>query len=308
MTAARIRDRATGRRARVAGPRGAVALAALLLAGTAAVGPTAVTATARPQVAAACGAGSDGVTVVVDFGTLPGGVQIRCVTQPVTSGFDALQKAGFTYAGTQRFPGLLCRIDGKPADDPCVNAPPPDRYWAYWTAPEPGGKWTYSDLGAGNRTPPPGSVEGWAFSDGCTRAPQGPPCPSPTTTTRPRATTTTTARSGSSGGTIGSGDRSPTTTTAGAVGGSGAGSPTTDPGPTTTTTEVPEGATAPEPGEEGQGGDGTGEQAAAAAPDAGDGGGGGSAAGALTGLGIVAGLGAVTWLTLRRRGAEQEPA
>ena len=132
--------------------------------------------------------------MVVDFGVLGGGVQIRCVTQSVSSGFDALVKAGFTYTNTQRFPGLLCRIDGKPtpAQDPCVNAPPSDRYWGYWTAPAPGGAWTYSDLGAGNRTPPPGSVEGWAFDDGCDRKPgSGPARSAGTTTTRPPATTTT---------------------------------------------------------------------------------------------------------------------
>ena len=44
-------------------------------------------------------------------------MQIRCVTESVTSGFDALTKAGFTFDTTARFGGLLCRINGKPADD-----------------------------------------------------------------------------------------------------------------------------------------------------------------------------------------------
>ena len=66
--------------------------------------------------------------------------------------------------GTTQFPGLLCRINGEPASDPCHGAPPPDAYWGYWHAPR-GGSWTYSSSGAGSRVPPAGSVEGWSFGD-----------------------------------------------------------------------------------------------------------------------------------------------
>lgn len=143
---------------------------------------------ARPSWAATAGAceGDSGVTVVVDFGSLGGGVQTRCAPEPVSSGFDALARAGFTYEGTARFPGLLCRIDDKPSakQDACQNAPSPAFYWAYWTAPTPGGAWTYSDMGAGNRDPAPGSVDGWAFSDGCKRQPgAAQTCADATTTT-----------------------------------------------------------------------------------------------------------------------------
>ena len=127
---------------------------------------------------------------MVDFGTLPGGVQVVCVTGSVTSGFDALQQAGFAWTGTQRFPSLICRIDGQPASDPCVSTPPANRYWSYWTASGPGATWVYSDQGAGTRVPPAGSVDGWAFVDGCERTPGSGPCPS-STTTRPATTTTT---------------------------------------------------------------------------------------------------------------------
>jgi hypothetical protein len=278
-----------------------------LLVGAALVGATPTPATARPTApVAACGADSDGVTVVVDFGTLPGGVQIRCVTEPVSSGFDALTTAGFSYTGTQRFPGLLCRIDGKPADAPCVHAPPPDRYWAYWIADAPGGAWTYSDLGAGNRTPPPGSVEGWAFSDGCTRAPQGPPCPIPTTaTTTGPPTATTGGPSGGTGGGRDAGSSTSVTSAAGTPGGRET-TTTTERSSTTTTSEVPSGGVAPQPGEEGSDADGT--DASAAASVATDGGG-GSPLGAVVGLGMAAGLVALAVVTLRRRrSSEGEPA
>jgi len=259
---------------------------------------------------ATCPSGQ-GVTVVVDFGTLGGGVQVRCVTEPVSSGFDALTKAGFAYTGTQRFPGLLCRIDDKPADDPCVNAPPANRYWAYWIASEPGGTWTYSDTGAGTRTPPPGSVEGWAFSDGCVRTPGSGPCPSPPTT-RPPATTST----------------APPPPTAPGVGSAGSPAPTTQVGPGSlqaeeqeeavgpTTTTVVDGATgststtlqdegerlddrAPQPGERGD------DEVVASADSAATarGGGGGSPLGALVGVGVVVALAAAGAITARHRRA-----
>lgn len=271
---------------------GATVVAVLLAAGALGWAPA---ASARP--AAACPVG-DGITVVVDFGPLGGGVQIRCVTTSVSSGFDALEKAGFTYAGAQRFPGLLCRIDGKPADDPCVSAPPSNRYWAYWTATAPGGSWTYSDQGAGNRVPPPGSVEGWAFSAGCDRQPGAGPCPGGTTTTttayRPPETPTTAMPSG--------GGRTPPSATAaaGVAEAPGESSTTTKPGAETTTTRASDRAPAAgEPGDD----EVSALAGAVAARDSGDadGASGGSAAGAVVGALAVLGLGGAGLMTARRR-------
>jgi hypothetical protein len=106
-----------------------------------------------------------GVTVVVDFQDLGGGVNIRCAPGDVTTGLDALDKAGISWSGTVRFPGFVCRIAGQPGpdDEPCVNTPPATAYWTYWVAPR-GGAWCFSSLGAGNRKPPPGTVEGWSFA------------------------------------------------------------------------------------------------------------------------------------------------
>lgn len=168
----------------------AAAVAALV---GAVIATTAVVSSRAADAAAMAGAcaGDSGVTVVVDFGSLGGGTVTRCAPEPVSSGFEALTRAGFTYAGTARYPGLLCRIDGKPTpeQDPCQSAPSATYYWAYWTAVSPGGPWTYSDMGAGNRDPAPGSVEGWAFSDGCTRQPGG-SCNTTTTATAAAPPTT----------------------------------------------------------------------------------------------------------------------
>lgn len=136
------------------------AIGALLLA-------TAVAAVPQPARAAACGAGT-GVTVVVDYGALGGGVQTGCRLGDPPTGLDALQGAGFAVTGTQRW-GLafVCRINGQPiaATELCVNTPPASAYWAYWHA-APGGTWTYSTLGAASYNPAQGTVEGWRFGSG----------------------------------------------------------------------------------------------------------------------------------------------
>lgn len=133
--------------------------AALLLCATVAVGASGAAAAWSDG---ACPT-TDGVTVVVDFGELGGGVHVRCAPQPVTSGFDALRQAGIDYRTTVRHPGFLCRIAGRPEADPCVTTSPATAYWSYWLAPR-GGQWCFANLGAGNRVPPPGSVEGWSFA------------------------------------------------------------------------------------------------------------------------------------------------
>jgi hypothetical protein len=126
----------------------------------------------------------NGVTVVVDFNDLGGGVVIRCAPGDQATGLDALKNAGFAVAGTVHDgPGFVCRIEGKPAvaSEPCVKTPPLTAYWTYWHAPN-GGAWAYSQLGVANRKPPLGSFEGWSFSTNRTEA----TAPRPDTTpTRP---------------------------------------------------------------------------------------------------------------------------
>jgi hypothetical protein len=105
----------------------------------------------------------DGVLVVVDARELGGGAAVGCAAGEPTTGLAALEAVGHTYAFLPTIPGLVCTIDGRP--DPC-NGLPDDAYWGYWHAPGPDGPWTYSTRGAGFRTPPVGSVEGWRFGDG----------------------------------------------------------------------------------------------------------------------------------------------
>lgn len=137
-----------------------------------------------------CPTTSSGVTVVVDFQRLSGGVAVRCALGSPSSGFDALARAGFTVESARRFPGFLCRIDGRPspASDACIDASPFDASWSYWTA-DRGGVWTYSSIGGLERVPAPGSVEGWSFTDGSDLPPRIPPPARPAApTTAPPAT------------------------------------------------------------------------------------------------------------------------
>lgn len=217
-----------------------------------------------------------GVTVVIDFQELGGGVNVRCAPGPVTSGLDALVRAGIAWEPPLREPGFVCRIAGQPGPDreACGVTPPPTAYWGYWIAPR-GGAWCYSNTGAGNRVPPPGSVEGWSFAldksssqlpppgfappaaiPGTTPNPLSPAdcstAAGPTTSTTVAATTTTTTTSAAT--TTAAPTTVATTTQAPAQPvppAGGAAGPTTTtstspPGtPTTSTTKPPAGTTNP---------------------------------------------------------------
>ncbi|WP_367128112.1 hypothetical protein [Saccharothrix sp. HUAS TT1] len=119
-----------------------------------------------------------GVTVVVDFGPLGGGVRTGCAPGDPASGTAALTAAGFGYTFAARQPGFVCRINGLPGSDPCVTTSPPTAYWGYWHA-RPGGSWVYSDTSAAAHDPAPGTVDGWAFGGGGQPG-IAPPAPQPT--------------------------------------------------------------------------------------------------------------------------------
>jgi hypothetical protein len=141
-------------------------------------GATGASRTVRSVAAGSPGAckDADGVTVVVDYTDLGGPVVERCAGWPVSSGFDALAKAGFSVAQPTRTPGFVCRLQGRPSptetldttSDPtyheqCVNTPPTDAYWSYWSA-RNGGRWTYDTVGASAHQAIRGGFEGWSFA------------------------------------------------------------------------------------------------------------------------------------------------
>ena len=162
---------------------------------TAAAGGLGVLSAAGPASAAPC-PGTGGVTVVVEYGALGGGTDQFCAPEGGGHTADRLLKdTGHALTYVQRFPGFVCRVDGVPADDPCVNTPPADAYWGLWWSDGESGEWSYSSLGAGSLTIPAGGYVAmvWDGSSGDVRprsgAPAHPtPTPTPTPTKKPSPT------------------------------------------------------------------------------------------------------------------------
>jgi hypothetical protein len=175
----------------------------------------------------ACPGDGSGVTVVVDFRAAGGAIEVGCAAGSPSSGFAALQAAGFSIGEVQGLPGFLCKIDGYPVEEDCASTPPADAFWSYWSA-ERGGSWSYSIVGGATRVPVPGTVDGWSF--GAASAPgvsppgeaATPTTTTTTTTTTPTTTTTTTTTT-----------TAPATTTTTKA-------PTTSAAPTTTTSTTVE--------------------------------------------------------------------
>ncbi|GAA1765347.1 hypothetical protein GCM10009795_009870 [Nocardioides hankookensis] len=142
--------------------------AACLLAAAAGVGVPASAASA-----ATCSS-ADGVSVVVDFHELGGGVQSACVADgggdSATSLFSA---AGFPLTYVQRQAGFVCRVAGQPASDPCINTPPADAYWGLWWSDGTSGQWTYATTSAGGLKVPEGGYVAFSWNGSSARSAPG---------------------------------------------------------------------------------------------------------------------------------------
>lgn len=144
---------------------------------------TSVLAT-TPAQAAACSQGT-GVTVIVDFGSLGKPTAAGC--DPATGGERAGQSfvdAGFPLTYATKDAGFVCRVSGLPADDPCTDAAPSDRYWSLWWADGKGGPWIYASRGVGSLRAPEGGYVAFRFHTGSARA----SAPAVAPTSRVRAT------------------------------------------------------------------------------------------------------------------------
>ena len=90
-------------------------------------------------------------------------------TECVTNDGDLTAAELFTAAGhrltrVQRFPGAVCRVDGVPAEDPCVAMPPADAYWGLFSTDD--GQWRFATLGVDALRPSPGGAVALAWQDG----------------------------------------------------------------------------------------------------------------------------------------------
>ncbi len=122
---------------------------------------------ATPDTAATCAAGG-GVSVVVDFNSLGGGVQTTCVSDGGGDKASALfGAAGHTLGRVQQQPGFVCRVDDMPSpqQEACVKTPPEDAYWGLWWSNGTSGTWTYSTVGVDGLTIPDGGSVALSWDD-----------------------------------------------------------------------------------------------------------------------------------------------
>jgi MYXO-CTERM domain-containing protein len=194
-----------------------------------------------------------GVIVVVDFAPWGGNIERGC-DATLTTGYDALHRAGFTTAGdSYDGPGFICRIDDEPApaEQSCATTPPAGAYWSYWHADVGQDTWSYSQSGAMSYRPPAGSVDAWVFGatdiDGTDGQPSfAPSAVRATNTSVGPGTSTTAAPTTTVASTAGTGGEAPpstlaasSTTRAGATATVPRSTSPTSPPPSTTTTPVP---------------------------------------------------------------------
>ena len=128
-----------------------------------------------PAQAASC-SGAHGVTVVVDFHELGGGAQSACdVDGSGKTALTQLKDVGHQLTYVQRQPGFVCRVDGAPATDPCVNTPPSDAYWSLWWSDGKSGTWVYSSSGAASLQVPDGGYVALSWQGAAGKAAPGVP-------------------------------------------------------------------------------------------------------------------------------------
>jgi len=186
-----------------------------LAAATALVAAAGLTGPA-PAYAEACSTAS-GVSVVVDFHELGGGLQQVCDVGGGGQKASALfPDNGFPLTYVQRQPGFVCQVSGAPADDPCVNTPPPDAYWGVWWSDGTSSGWSYSSVGVGSLTIPDGGAVALSWNGSSTKSPPGAPPPqheSAEPSNKPEPTRSPSQPPTSGGGTSGGGSTSSTTPT-----------------------------------------------------------------------------------------------
>jgi hypothetical protein len=116
------------------------------------------------------------VVVVVDFGGANAKVVVSCiVAKSGETGAEVLQAQGPPLGyPTPRYDesGLLCAIDGYPANGCGVEAGGHYAYWAYWHG---GQRWQYANGGPAGWTVSRGDVEGWRFEPDGSASPSDPP-------------------------------------------------------------------------------------------------------------------------------------
>jgi hypothetical protein len=145
---------------------------ALLVAGGIAASATSL-ALPAPSQAATCDSAS-GVTVVVDFHQLGGGVQTFCDAKGAgENGAKQFANAHHDLTWVHQEQGFVCQVDGLPADQPCLTTPPATDYWSVWWSDGKSGVWKYSSLGVTSLKVPEGGYVALSWQHGRGQAPPG---------------------------------------------------------------------------------------------------------------------------------------
>jgi hypothetical protein len=194
-----------------------------------------------PATAAGYCTGS-GVSVVVDFGALGGGIVKGCDASGNRNAAKAFENTGHPLTYAQRQPGFVCRVNGVPQSDPCVNTSPSDAYWGlYWSDGTSG--WKYSSLGVGSLTVPAGATVAFSWQNGggdppgtapatpASASPSSSPAPTKQATKQPtkKATKASGSATGATATASASADPSATATASGSASASPTPTPTSSP-------------------------------------------------------------------------------
>ena len=151
-----------------------------------------------PAAAAVCTSDA-GVSVVIDPGALGGSIATVCDPGSGEVASTRFEQSGFTLTYAQRQPGFVCRVNGAPASDPCVNTSPVDAYWGLFWTDGNSGIWTYASLGATSLDVPDGGAVALAWQQGEARRTPGvaapvQAAPTPTPTKKPTRSPTSTPK------------------------------------------------------------------------------------------------------------------
>jgi hypothetical protein len=165
---------------------------------------------APPASAALCG--GQGISVVVDYGSLGGGTATGCDSKGAQRGSarDVFKAVGVILADAPREPGYVCQVNGNPGDGNCQGT---DAYWGLFWSDGKNGRWVYSTIGVGGlKVPEGGSVAfAWQSTENkrepgvsparSTPKPTPKPTPAPPKNTQKPAPTQGTGGVGGTGGT-----------------------------------------------------------------------------------------------------------
>ncbi|GAA1963792.1 hypothetical protein GCM10009798_24850 [Nocardioides panacihumi] len=132
-----------------------------------------------PAQAAYCSSGA-GVSVLVDYGALGGGMSTGCGSGSPAS--KAFTSAGFSLKQSPRQAGFVCQVNGKPADGNCLAT---DSYWGFFVS-DDGKGWVYASQGVYQQAVDAGDSVAlvWQSTSSQRKPGQGPaarPTASPTT-------------------------------------------------------------------------------------------------------------------------------